>query len=401
MLHHIILIQMQVGIDKGHVPFNLAELITTSQKHQVILEFILAFLAFARENPRLAKATLFHEVVTDKSFANIGAISFGFNGMTITEYLNACFTILASENPRQEIGRLVVIRLCSSHTTKTMREDILKHFSDPSQAKIVCELIGVMFNISSFKQLEAYVKGFLIVLLSRHQGEVFERYAQESQEILTSNESSLEIDEDGEDVEGLADEEPKKTIYANSPFFKMFAKFISEVQLDIEGDENQFYCPSLAHIFLKHHLPYLPLWSHIMTAVRDPQQPRANNGPLENYNGKKKREAREAANFIGTFGQIKVGRFVAFTSQKIDELVKKISFNIPARTRINNKKRLRTGDNEITEHGVEQSIEQYKKRQSGPQKRQPSFFPSTSTGRFTKTFNSSAPTQQNSDSDSE
>ena len=76
-----------------------------------------------------------------------------------------------------------------------------------------------------------------------------------------------------------------------------------------------------------------------MTNLRDPTQPRANNGPIENYFMQKKRDVRQANCKVGQFGHIKCGRYVDFASNSIDVDIKKITFSIPARARQNKKRR--------------------------------------------------------------
>ena len=63
-----------------------------------------------------------------------------------------------------------------------------------------------------------------------------------------------------------------------------------------------------------------------MTNLRDPTQPRANNGPFENYFMQKKRDVRQANCKVGQFGHIKCGRYVDFASNSIDVDIKKLLF---------------------------------------------------------------------------
>lgn len=95
----------------GNILRKLAEMITETQTMLSIKSF-LEFVKSIIEN-RFGTAQLFHEIVTDKSFANIGAISMAFNSMTLTKNMKVCWTIASEPNPKKQkrqIRNLTVIK---------------------------------------------------------------------------------------------------------------------------------------------------------------------------------------------------------------------------------------------------------------------------------------------------
>ena len=88
-----------------------------------------------------------------------------------------------------------------------------------------------------------------------------------------------------------------KSIYQNSKFFKLFSSYADTLLFTDELDDevNELFCPEFVRRFLKNHISYLLLWTSVISNLRDPTQPRANNGPIENYFMQKKRDVRQAA----------------------------------------------------------------------------------------------------------
>lgn len=167
-----------------------------------------------------------------------------------------------------------------------------------------------------------------------------------------------------------------KIIYRSSKVFQRLQQFINNCEFDTSGEPNKFYNPSFASEFLKCHLSYILLWANPMTAIRDPSAARANNGIIENSFNMKKREVRENKFTLGSFGKIKIGRFVKFASDIVDLRVKKILMNIPAKVHPNKKNPCQ--EHCETENGVISSKEMYRKR-SARERTRSTFFTSKSS----------------------
>lgn len=113
--------------------------------------------------------------------------------------------------------------------------------------------------------------------------------------------------------------------------------------------------------FLKNHLSYILLWGNLMTAVRDEKVARANNGIIENSFAMKKREVRESKHKIGSFGKIKIGRYVKHSSDIIALRVKKVMLDIPAKS-YSRKANKTSSQNCRTDLDIANSNEMYRKR---------------------------------------
>ena len=300
----------------------------------------------------------FHEIVTDKSFANINAITCALNAKTLPQYLDECFEILINtETQTKKLDELVVIRLCSSHTTKTIRDDIRKYYNKEQEIEM-CRMIGSMFNITPFFKLCEFIKNVIIITMSPCKTLILCNAVE-----LVKSLSVLDVNVNEEEYEEALNTESETTndaIYKNSKFYQLFNDYALSISFTREStkEANLLYSPNIIQRFLKNRLAYIPLWSQVLTNLRSVNEPRANNGPIENYFMQMKREVRQSHCELGHFGHIKCGRFIDFSSKAIDINVKKIAFSVPSRARLNKKKRQSA---EETTGSIIFSDERYKK----------------------------------------
>lgn len=158
MIYFLIFAMKTADINEHHLRFNVAEFISESQKSTTIEMFLRHVVSFS-------KTLLFHEIVLDWSWAEMNAVVNAFNNMTVKEYLQLTFDIMTTGDVSKLDG-LLVMKECSSHLTKTMKEDIKKHFADfNSQAKI-CNLLGNIFDSRSMEEATVRIKSLIIVLSS-------------------------------------------------------------------------------------------------------------------------------------------------------------------------------------------------------------------------------------------
>lgn len=388
LLHHVLLISIHVADDPRMMPFNVAEMITSSQSMLTIKHFLEIVKKLANDH-KPSTTQLFHEVVTDKSFANIGAILLAFNNLKLSEYLEKCWAILNIPDQRQQkeaIKGLTVVRLCSSHTCKTMRDLVNASFGDRNAKFTVCGMIAHMFNITQVEQLLKYCENFLFCLLSEFVGPNMRAAGVNNKTILARTLGCGQVIdlikmEDEEEMAGSLNVDTPENItshnaiYKSSRVYQRLKQFTEECEFDTAGEPNKFYNEKFADNFLKCHLSYILLWGNVMTAIRDDKVARANNGIIENSFAMKKREVRESKHKIGSFGKIKIGRFVKHSSEIIDLRVKKVMLNIPAKS-YGSKPKVPSDQHSHTDLDVANSTEMYRKRNPRERRQRP-FFRST------------------------
>lgn len=222
--------------------------------------------------------------MTDFSWAAINALCRSFNNIGFKEYLDKCYEIIVNKD-HGLLQYLTTIKLCSSHLTKNMKNDVVKHFKKDDISQ-VASLIGGLFNLISFEDIDKYIKNFLIILISEYETpecknakEEFVKFSQDDENwMMTGNEESSEEDEE-------LDFQEFHTIFKNSKFFQYYASFISSSSQPQSKKsslkKNKLFNDKFAAVLLKKYIAYLPLWSCILTAIRSAKVERTNNGMVE------------------------------------------------------------------------------------------------------------------------
>lgn len=90
LLQIVLLFPTYISNNPSSTPFNLSELVTSSQTMQVITDFLQFTIESIKSDTGREFSPMFHEVISDKSFANIGAILKSFNDQSLSEYLDLC-----------------------------------------------------------------------------------------------------------------------------------------------------------------------------------------------------------------------------------------------------------------------------------------------------------------------
>lgn len=196
--------------------FCLSELISASQTMKTITDFLNRAQDTIKEDCQKDFSLMFHEIITDKSFANIGAIVRSFNDMNLTEYLDICWKILKGDvKAKKDLKALVVVRLCSSHTTKTMSDLLKKHFKDRAVCFKLASLIGIMFNIGDIDLLLEFARIFLFGLLTPKLGvnaaltgimEKVNKYLQKEDQQLFIQDDFITLENDSDSFEESVDD---------------------------------------------------------------------------------------------------------------------------------------------------------------------------------------------------
>lgn len=200
-----------------------------------------------------------------------------FNNLSVKNYLDLTFEIFVNKQ-HALLKKLTSILLCSSHITKNMKNDIVKFFKG-DDVFFVASVIGGIFDLKSFSDIDSYIKEFLVIIMSKFNSErcnealrKFNDFA--DREDWPSDEIEDEYHQDFEEFE---------TIYKHSKFFQRYDEFIrSFKETSSESDsKNKYYRPKFAALFNKKYLAFLPFWSAALTAIRGNSQGHSNNGSVE------------------------------------------------------------------------------------------------------------------------
>lgn len=99
--------------------------------------------------------------MTDLSWAAINALCRSCNNIDIKKYLDQVYEIIVNQD-YDLLESLTAIKLCSSHMTKNIKEDVKKHFKR-EHVPYVAAILGGIFNVKSFKEIDKYIKMFFTI----------------------------------------------------------------------------------------------------------------------------------------------------------------------------------------------------------------------------------------------
>ena len=149
--------------NKQHLRFNMAEFISESQSSFAI-EIFLRNVKNSIEKLNGTSFQLVHEVVVDWSWAEMNAVIRAFNNMTVKEYLQKCFDKIIGVDDCME--GFVTLLECSSHLTKTMLSDVKKFLQTYEKQKIICRMLGKLFDSTTWEDAKSTVYSLIQVLLT-------------------------------------------------------------------------------------------------------------------------------------------------------------------------------------------------------------------------------------------
>lgn len=217
MLYYLILPLKTNEKNTNHLRFNIAELVSESQTSFTIESF-LRHVANDVKMLSSSNFQLIHEVVVDWSWAEINAVIKAFNNISVQNYIDTVFKIISTGDPLR-LKSLVVLLECSSHLTHTMKSDVKKHVKDFVQQKLICMLLGQIFNCESWVQACSVIEDLIAVLTSKTKNCRVELAI-----VRIQNNDVLSADENIDNNEQEAIEFEKrdcKEIYKDSAFFQV------------------------------------------------------------------------------------------------------------------------------------------------------------------------------------
>lgn len=192
------------------------------------------------------------------------------------DYLDVCFKALI-ENNSEHIQNITLLKLCASHITKNMKRDIMQFFKN-DDALFIASLLGGIFNLESFTDIDGYIKDFLAVLLCSHECNELTTALQRFSKFATLQD--WPVDSQNELLE--TEFQQFQTIYKDSKFFQIYDQFIRKFQVKSKSAiSNCYYKPKFVALVMKKYISFLPLWTLALSKLKSLKPKRANNGNIE------------------------------------------------------------------------------------------------------------------------
>lgn len=256
-----------INVSKTNRICPVFEMVSCSHDTASIGLLLIKFKSYVHQNK--LKWPLFKHVVTDFSFALLNSICYYWNNMSLEDYINATYQHVIHED---EMSRdVVLLHLCCAHFTKMIINDVNRNsnLSDKRKQELK-ELLVAAINMNSYDKLKLWFKHISFVLLAKVATPNIKNHLQNLIETCTESKTTNL----SEEVYKAPDHTllKKEMIqYKNSMYYKDFITIYHQVVEEIseydsnEESPNAYYDPAFLRIILKKYIPYLPLWSDIMS----------------------------------------------------------------------------------------------------------------------------------------
>lgn len=266
----------------------------------------------------------FERVVTDFSFALINSICYFWNNMKLQNYLEIIFTFITENKPLPK--DFIPINICCCHFTHIIAKDI--NSLNVSNKECIKEIMTFPFNTNEYAKIKAWFKNVVKVFSSKYVTKKQKDAYDTLLKICTNLNNTQENWKNSESEKVNWD----VVKYKNSPFFKDFNKIFLHEDVHVETEDvstlhkNDLYCPEIVKLALTKYLPYLPLWSGLLSKTGN----RFSNAPVEEWNKELKHSILNKNKYV------KPSRLVRECRKRIIDLHKEIKHGI-FKTNLNRK----------------------------------------------------------------
>ncbi|CAG9764290.1 unnamed protein product [Ceutorhynchus assimilis] len=221
----------------------------------------------------------FTKAVVDFSFAFINAILNAWNNMDLVMYLKITFDMVRYKTKIPE--NIIQIHLCCFHVFKLFSMLISEHYPEQCR-KMMKEIVAVAFNLN-WNNFCKWFRNFYIITMSEVHSQDIEDAIEKIAGLSLYPDTLLEKNELTSQPE-QTHQTNKDTQYEKSAFSQYFTTFVTTISLKIcDSDvtqKNIYYNKQFYEIFFKRYIPYLPLWSGILSDGL-----RLSNAPAERWFG--------------------------------------------------------------------------------------------------------------------
>ena len=151
-----------------------------------------------------------------------------FNNDNLISYLKKCWNIFEA-NDITSLRNSTFVKLCSSHSSKIIRNDMKKFYGKKrkNDINLLSELIGAIYNIKDFDKLKEYWAQLSLLLKCHNKCNNYKTAIKNCAKIIDKNanfgEEMFETEKNDITItETIFDNKYNTVIYKESPFYKEF-----------------------------------------------------------------------------------------------------------------------------------------------------------------------------------
>lgn len=283
---------------------------------------------------------LFHDFVTDFSFAILNAAAKSFNGTDLIDVINKIYENITASSSSCPSSLKFFIHICCNHFMKTTTKDINQHFPVTQSSNVVRvflkETLAMFFNLSTIESLTEAYRSLSVILHSKYiTSDVTNAInaltllsqntdAQGHRTDTNTTKNDDELDPTLEEEILTFDEPEGESMYKRSLFYQKFNTTTSSGFYDDSKSNtlNNFYCPGYCQLLLQKYMAILPLWTCLNNRKR------FSNSNSENIFRTTKQSLTLSAGEIGQV-PLRATRFIKFTRNYVKENLSEYEDQIP------------------------------------------------------------------------
>lgn len=311
----------------------IVEMVSSSHDIVAISQWLNAFKAFAIKNKH--GWPLFSNVVTDFSYAQMHALSIGWNGFSsIFDYLDWCYSVLI-EN--KNVSKVTIVNVCVNHYTKIIVNHVYTYFKVSSDAvkpkdvkkvnNCIIDWICLLFNMDTIQGIIYWFNLFATILLSRTKTPEVEFALNVLQDKCKDN--FLPLNEN-EVTEGFVSEQDFcKFETSKSKLYYMFHRIKEEIKSLLicnsnhSTELNEYFSEEYLESFLLKCVPFMPLWTPVMNnKVSNGVLVRQSNATVESWFKTVKKD------LLCDNRRLKCGRFVDELRNRVLNICNQVNLGI-------------------------------------------------------------------------
>ena len=330
MLHHVLLAPYPKVDSPECYLVPVAEMITDDSRGQNIgyfLNFVLSQLS-----PATFK--LLRQIGTDDSWANVNGIFMLTPGMSVTQYLRMAYDVYKGEAASETLLKIITPSYCYSHFCKNWQNDLNQSYDEPHVRSVLRTAMSKMTTMADSHDLHVCITAFLILTSSEHEN----KQTVLARQLIGKVDRKLKDDQDGDDFYDV-DNPLHKAMYADSPFYQQYNKFLQEKAPEEEEEEeeeqsrkpNKYFAPAFVEKFIKHYIAFLPFWTVFIAKLQNPLAERSNNARVEGYFRILKDECAQELRSLTRLGNIRIGRYAKFREGCLTALCNEVEADLPTK----------------------------------------------------------------------
>lgn len=193
-------------------------------------------------------------IICDGSLVLMHSISITFCRTDLEDLLQKYFLLITGQHPTETFD-LPILHRCLSHIMRNAKDLCKKHI--PKHYKLAMHIFGLLACCSTLKEMDEVLLSSTVLFCSLCNGPNVAKHYNNLQ-LLMQQSGTFELDD-----KNIIAEDYKYDV-GTTQIMDHFRTTMKSAPLDLNGDSNTYYTPTLISRLTKYFLPHAVLWSGMM-----------------------------------------------------------------------------------------------------------------------------------------